>query len=757
MQLDQLGVADTGSSPHARLTGVALNGVRLADGFWSRWRTTNRGRALAYGYRRLVDGGVLDNFAVAAGRAAGAYRNMRFADSDLYKWLEAAAYLLAEREDAAIQRQVAEAIDLIAAAQMADGYLNTFHQLTRPDRRWTNLRHDHELYCAGHLFQAAVAHVRATGQESLLTVARRFADHVVATFGPGQREGVPGHPEIELALVELYRCTGQEAYLTQAKLFIDRRGRGLIGGAPYHQDHVPAREAQEMAGHAVRQLYLLCGMADLYTETGEPALHAALRRLWADMTQRKMAVTGGVGARHEGESFGESFELPNDRCYNETCAQIGSVMWNWRMLLATGECRYADLLEWTLYNGVLPGVSLDGEAYFYVNPLLSRGSVSRREWFDCACCPPNVMRTLASLPGYFATTSARGTAGGAGATGPGGTAGGSDARGVQDVADVQDADGVTGAGGVQDAAGAGGATGAPGVQIHLYDQSEIRASLETGEVALAVETRYPWEGTVTCTVHRCPAQPWSLSLRVPAWAAGARVAINGDAPAAVAAGQYTCHQRAWQPGDRVVLDLDLTPRFVAAHPYVEAARGRVALTRGPLVYCTEQIDQPAGVNLLDCAVDTAQPPRPEWQGDLLGGLTALRLQGAQAPAPAVAGALYRPYATPNGRSERRSPSPSDGQADAPPASRAARPAEGQTNAPSAVAVDGSSEKQADSPPIGAVAGASRGSSTGAHGSGDGAADSTQVQLTAIPYYAWANRAPCPMAVWLPVDDQSSRE
>ena len=293
------------------------------------------------------------------------------------------------------------------------------------------------------------------------------------------------------------------------------------------------------------------------------------------------------------------------------------------MLLTTGEGRYADLMEWTLYNGVLPGIALDGERYFYVNPLLSRGGVSRREWYECACCPPNVMRTLACLPGYFASTSAA------------------------------------------------------EIQFHLYDRYHVSACLEPGPVQLAVDTAYPWEGKISCTVQQCPDRPWSLALRVPAWATGARVAVNDAARAAVAAGRYAAVERMWRPGDRVVLDLDLHVRFMEAHPYVDAARGCVAVTRGPLVYCVEQADQDAGTHLLDCAVDAARAPETAWDGDLLGGVMTLRLDGRQASGPASDRRLYRLWRM-----------------------HAAAPA-------------------------------------------------VPVALTAIPYFAWANRDPGPMAVWMP--------
>ncbi|MGH2604392.1 MAG: glycoside hydrolase family 127 protein, partial [Dehalococcoidia bacterium] len=350
--------------------------------------------------------GRIDNFRRAAGQQDGPFQGLYFNDSDVYKWLEAASWSLATDPDPELERLVDETIAAVAAAQQPDGYLDTYYILGDEAGRWTELVRTHELYCAGHLFQAAVAHHRATGKCSLLDVARRFADYICDVLGPaedGKRPGTDGHEEIELAMVELARETGERRYLEQARYFLDARGYGLAGGDEYHQDHKPFRELDAMVGHAVRAVYLNAGAADIYAETGEPALLAALERLWRNMTTRRIYVSGGIGSRYEGEAFGRDFELPNARAYTETCAAIGSVMWAWRMLLLTGEARFADLMEQTLYNAVLPGVSLDGQFYYYQNPLEDDGHHRRQPWFHCACCPPNVARLLSSLPGYVYT------------------------------------------------------------------------------------------------------------------------------------------------------------------------------------------------------------------------------------------------------------------------------------------------------------------------------------------------------------------
>jgi DUF1680 family protein len=388
-------IVDTSRSPHVRLRPLPLDAVKLVDDFWEPRRRINRDVTLPSQYRHLEDTGRLDNFRRASGKTGGEYQRIYFNDSDVYKWLEAAAWTLAEGSDPELERMVDAAITEVKDARRPDGYLNTYFTFERATQRWTDFDL-HEMYCAGHLFQAAVAHYRATGSERLLGVATRFADHICDTFGPeeGKRHAVDGHEEIEMALVELYRVTGERRYLEAAKYFVDARGHGMLGrpygqhDPSYSQDDVPLRDQSEVVGHAVRAMYFYSGAADVYAETGESALLQALERLWENMTTRRMYVSGGLGSRYEGEAFGKDFELPNERAHTETCAAIASVMWNWRMLGLRGEAGYADLIEHTLYNAVLPGLSLDGQHYFYQNPLADDGTHRRQSWFGCACCPP---------------------------------------------------------------------------------------------------------------------------------------------------------------------------------------------------------------------------------------------------------------------------------------------------------------------------------------------------------------------------------
>jgi len=607
---------------------VPLDAVDLADDFWEPRRRINREVTLPSQYRHLEDTGRLDNFRRASGKIGGAYQGIYFNDSDVYKWLEAAAWTLAEGSDSELERMVDAAITEIEDAQRPDGYLNTYFTFERAAQRWTDFDL-HEMYCAGHLFQAAVAHFRATGSERLLDVATRFADHICDSFGPeeGKRHAVDGLEEVEMALVELFRATGERRYLVGAQYCVDARGHGMLGRPygqhepSYSQDHAPLRDQSEVVGHAVRALYLYSGAADVYAEMGERALLQALWRLWENMTTRRMYVSGGLGSRYEGEAFGRDFELPNERAYTETCAAIASVMWNWRMLGLKGEARYADLIEHTLYNAVLPGLSLDGQHYFYQNPLADDGTHRRQPWFGCACCPPNVARLLASLPGCLYSTS-------------------------------------------EDA-----------VWVHLYAEGAATVELDKNRtIRLSQRTRYPWDGSVEIQIEG----EFALMLRIPAWCEdGAAVEVNGGPVGAqLSPGSYASLRRTWRPGDTIDMDLPMPVRRVECHPYVAENAERIALTRGPLLYFVEQIDNP-GVDLRDLVLD-GEEPTVRFESDLLGGMTVLQVEA-------------RPAAPDNGWEDRLY--------------RTVRPHEGD-------------------------------------------AQTHSTRVTAVPYYAWANREPGAMRVWL---------
>ncbi|MGW6055630.1 glycoside hydrolase family 127 protein [Streptomyces sp. NPDC055189] len=580
------------------------SGARITGGFWAARRRVNASVSIPQGPGRLEQAGNLANLRAAAEGSGAFAGDYPFQDSDVHKWLEAASWQLADEPGGdGPGGDVHRLVSLVAAAQEPDGYLQTYYQVARPERRWSELDWGHELYCAGHLIQAAVAHHRTTGRRELLDVAVRFAAHIDSVFGadatPDRKtDGICGHPEIETALVELYRETGERRFLDLAGHFTDRRGHGLLAagadrhrdpGPAYWQDHLPVREAPTVTGHAVRQLYLLAGAADLAMETGDTSLREALERLWHAMTTEKTYLTGGVGARHEGEAFGEPFELPPDRAYAETCAAIASVQWSWRMALLTGETRYSDLIERTLYNGFLSGVSLDGDRWLYVNPLQVRddhealpgdGTARRTPWFRCACCPPNVMRLLASLPHYVASG---------------------------------DADGL---------------------QLHQYATGTYATDGAGGTVgggAVTVETEYPWKGRVTVTVDTAPAdREWTLSLRIPAWCAEFTVAApdrqDRQDRTETDPGWLRIRRR-WRPGERVVLDLALDVRLKEPDPRVDAVRGCLALERGPLVYCLESVDQEAGLRLDDVTLAPAARIATGHRPDLLGGVTVVTASG----------------------------------------------------------------------------------------------------------------------------------
>ncbi|HEY0074996.1 MAG TPA: beta-L-arabinofuranosidase domain-containing protein [Abditibacteriaceae bacterium] len=574
-------IVDTAQSSHVQLHPVPVEAVRLEDKFWEPRRKINREKTLPSQYKHLEETGRLNNFRRAAGTFDGPFEGIYFNDSDVYKWLEAAAWELACGPNEELQAMVDECIELIAEAQQADGYLNTYFMFDLAPERWSNLKDKHELYCAGHLIQAAIAHYRATGSEKLLVVARRLANCICATFGPktqNKREETDGHEEIEMALVELYRATREERYLKQAQFFLEVRGRGTIGGSEYHQDHEPLRDQKRMTGHAVRHVYLCAGGADLVAESGDEAILAALHRLWQNMVYRQMYVTGGIGSRYEGEAFGRDFELPNERAYTETCAAIGSVMWNWRMLQLEADARFADLMELALYNGVMAGISLDGENYFYQNPLADDGTHRRQPWFGCACCPPNIARLLSQLPGYFYSVSDE------------------------------------------------------GIWAHFYGQSTAHIALPGGgSVVLKQHTKYPFEGEIEIEISALEDVPaereWTLFLRAPLWCSSFhKPKINGKSadvskPKSGGANYLSLH-RAWAKGDRVSLSFPMPVQRLEAHPYAAENQGRVALMRGPLVYCLEGADH-RGHDLRDFVLPNRARIETDERPFLLGGITVL--------------------------------------------------------------------------------------------------------------------------------------
>ena len=572
-------VVDVSASPFAQLRPVPIAAVKLGGNFWAPRIDRNLATALPTQYALLESTGRLNNFRRVIGTYDGPFAGIFFNDSDIYKWLEAASWALLQGPNPQLSALIDEAIALVEAAQQPDGYINTWFALERAHLRWTALRDEHELYCGGHLIQAAVAHHRATGSERLLKVACRFADLLIEVFGPeseGKLNAVDGHEEVEMALVELARDTGERKYLELARFFIEARGQGyLVGGRwglEYFQDHVPFRKMKTLGGHAVRAMYMACGVTDLYLETGEEELLANLERLWTNMTTRRMYISGGLGARHDGESFGGDFELPNARAYTETCAAIGSMMWNHRLLAATGKARYADLIEWTLFNGMLPGWSLGGDEYFYVNPLANEGDHTRQKWYEVSCCPPNVARTLGALPGYmYATSNGR------------------------------------------------------EIWVHLYAESEAEVALDNQTVRLVQRTEYPWDGAVSIEVQG--EGEFTLKLRIPGWCtAGATISVNGlalPASASATAGSYFSLTRVWRSGDRVQLSLPMPIRIWESHPAIAENAQRVALSRGPMLYCVEDVDH-AGTEPDALSLGTDANLQASHEPKLLGGVVVLR-------------------------------------------------------------------------------------------------------------------------------------
>ncbi|MCI3919194.1 glycoside hydrolase family 127 protein [Paenibacillus sp. TRM 82003] len=588
---------------------------RITDPYWSKYRALVRDTVLPYQWDALNDNvegaapsGAIRNFRIAAGLEEGEFMGMVFQDSDVAKWLEAVAYALAEERDETLERWADETIDIVAAAQQPDGYLNTFYTVKEPGKRWTNLVDCHELYCAGHMFEAGAAYYEATGKRKLLDVCCRFADYIDTMFGPeeGKLRGYDGHQEIELALVKLYRVTGEEKYLRLASFFIEERGQepsffvdewNRRGGAghwtpvaprpnlPYHQAHAPVREQDVAVGHAVRAVYMYSAMADLAIETKDETLAEACRRLWRNMTRKQMYITGGIGSTHHGEAFSFDYDLPNDTVYAETCASIGLIFFAQRMLALEPRADYADAMERALYNTVVGSMALDGKHYFYVNPLevwpdacernpgKHHVKPVRQPWFGCACCPPNVARLLASLEQYVYSS-------------------------TPDT-----------------------------VYAHLFIGGEASFSLADGGVSLKQTSDVPRSGDIRFEVTpERPGVAFTLALRVPSWCGGeAALRINGEAAAYDVADGYARVTRAWQPGDVVEWTLGMPTLLLEARPDIRANAGKAALQRGPVVYCFEEADHGAPLTSYSVRPDASWEAR--WEPALLGGVVTLSADG----------------------------------------------------------------------------------------------------------------------------------
>jgi uncharacterized protein len=562
------------------LRAVPFTDVEIRDDFWTPRRESNRLASIPVNLENLEKSGNLKNLRLAGQRATNGFEGPVFMDSDVYKALEAAAYSLATQPDPALDKRLDAIIATLAAAQQPDGYLNSYYTVKEPGRRWVNLRDNHELYCAGHMFEAAVAHYLATGKTNFLTVAKRYADYIDSVFGPApKRMGYPGHPEIELALIKLWRATGDSRYFNLARFFIESRGKHFFAtehktpldryDGSYWQDDVPICDHTNIKGHAVRAAYLLSGATDVAAETRNPALLKMIDRVWRNTTEKNMYLTGGIGPSSHNEGFTVDYDLPNATAYQETCATIALAQWNHRLALLSGDARYADVVERALYNGVLAGVSQDGTRFFYVNPLESQGTHHRSPWFGCACCPPNVARTLASLGGYAY------------------------------------------------------AVGRDALWVNLYIQGDVKATVSGAPVLFAVTTGYPWDGKVILRPTLPNPARFELRLRVPGWCAGATIAVNKSKVKEPRLDRgYVVLNRTWRSGDVVELNLPMPVERITANPGVKADQGLVALQRGPLVYCFEGCDQGEPLSCLYLPGNAEF--KAEKEKNLLGGVVALK-------------------------------------------------------------------------------------------------------------------------------------
>jgi DUF1680 family protein len=596
----------------SKYRAVPFTNVTIDDAFWALRSQLNRKHTIPAIYNQCKDTGRIE--ALRLNWKPGMEPKLHvFWDSDVAKWIETASYSLATHPDRELEALVDETVDLVVAAQQPDGYLNSYFTSVAPEKRWTDLLDAHELYCAGHLMEAAVAHYEATGKRKLLDALCRYADYIGEVFGPlpHQKQGYCGHPEIELALVKLYRATGHKPYLELSSYFVEMRGQApnyfdvekeRRGGTPsyfesyfqepgrhytheYNQSHLPVRQQKHVTGHSVRAMYLYSAMVDLADENGDVSLLKASEQLWNHMRDKQMYITGGIGPSDRNEGFTVDYDLPNETGYCETCAAVGLVFWNHRLLQAKLDGRYADMIEQALYNGVISGVSHDGRKFFYDNPLASNGDHHRKEWFDVSCCPANLSRLLSSLGQYIYSCSA------------------SEAV------------------------------------IHQYVQSSSALMVEGKPISLRQETNYPWDGKVVIYVDPQQESKIGLKLRLPGWCTKAELSINGEKVPIRNEHGYVLVERVWRAGDRIEWQFEMPIERVYAHPEVKADRGRVALRRGPVVYCFEEIDN--GADLDGLYLPAASELEAVYEAGLVGGTIVIRGAGKRCKAAQGIKGLYQ--------------------------------------------------------------------------------------------------------------------
>ncbi|MCA9838900.1 MAG: glycoside hydrolase family 127 protein [Trueperaceae bacterium] len=587
---------------------VDFTRVTFNDTFWQKRLQTNQENTLSANFKKCEETGRIDNFAKAAGQMKGPHEGIYFNDSDVYKVMEGAAYSLSVNPDPELDAYMDKLIALVGAAQEKDGYLYTPRTIN-PDAmvaereglsRWSNLKNNHELYMVGHMYEAAVAHYQATGKRNFLEIALKSADLIDSVFGPNKIRDIPGHQEIEIGLVKLYRVTGEARYLNLAKFFLDERGHyhnreayNLFDIVGYSQDHLPVTEQTEVVGHAVRAVYMYAGMADIAALTGNKAYIGALDKLWHDLVDKKMYITGGIGSSHHGESFGKAYDLPNAEAYNETCAAIADIFWNHRMFLLHGDSKYQDVLERTLYNGFLVGVSLSGDTFFYANPLASDGkwkfnvnvAATRSPWFDCSCCPTNVVRLMPSLPGYI-------------------------------YAHTDDK-----------------------LYVNHYVAGSAKLDLSKTKLDIIQETNYPWEGKIKLTLNPEQAGTFTLALRIPGWARNEplpgglyhyanssdetiSLKLNGEAQTLKLDKGYALVSHTWQRGDIIELNIPMPIRLVSSRDEVSANAGKLVIERGPVVYCAEAVDNNGQIQTI--RVSKEESLSAEFDPDFLDGLMLIK-------------------------------------------------------------------------------------------------------------------------------------